>query len=232
MASNQLSDTTIQNIKDSADTLFGRVFEGYPCPLDMDQRRELSWCMYSPEELARIKSLWADCGKSIFNTYTSVQFEILGHPVRFYEILTDEDHSDQFFAIRNEGLQISETLIHERLGPLAGKALLAWVRGAVQISHEIHSANSCLGDILQMASTPGQLKRMLPDLLQYLNASERNILLSQTRGSSMPYEWAAYDRNKVNELAVTMAKCKLLPESTGERPISWESRSSNTWPIL
>lgn len=227
MASNQLPDGTKETISTIVDQLFGRVFEAYPCPLNMDQMRDLSWALHSDEHLERIKYLYADYGKTFFVTRFNVHLIVDGCAAQFQEILPKDDGSNQFFAVPDEFMRTNierPQLIH-RLGLSLTNELVLWLKNAKELARQFNESWGCLDELLRMASTPGQLRRMLPDLVEYLGTKERRMLMEQKRASSMPFDWAAFDRDKVTRLSDNMARCKLLPESAK----TWGNHSSYTW---
>jgi hypothetical protein len=65
-------------------------------------------------------------------------------------------------------------------------------------------------EILSMVKTAGQLARMVPDMIPYLSPQAQQEIAGQKRASQLPYEWAAYPRDKVDAAMVTLAKCHLV----------------------
>lgn len=102
-----------------------------------------------------------------------------------------------------------ETLI-ERLGAEPAQKLMEWVRACALMDEEIFNAQQVIEDLFGMIKTAGQLRRMVPDLFQYLPEDAREAFADQKRASSLPFEWAAYDRGKVDRMLGTFHKCHLL----------------------
>jgi hypothetical protein len=105
---------------------------------------------------------------------------------------------------------LTRETITERLGEPTAAALLEWVEACAIMDDEIFNAQYVIEEIFAMIKTAGQLKRMIPDLLQYLPEDARNALDEQKRTSQVPFEWAAYDRGKVERMLDTFHKCSLL----------------------
>lgn len=113
------------------------------------------------------------------------------------------------------------------LGPDLGGKFDSWVADVKQFHREAFSAYGTCKKIVRMASTPGQLRRMMPDLLDRLGARAQKLLKDQKRASSMPFEWAEFPREPVYAAEALIAKCHLLPEAPG---VHWVTRTHNrTW---
>ena len=102
-----------------------------------------------------------------------------------------------------------------------------WARPAGQLVMEMHEAWQTVQQLVNMASTAGQIKRMVPELLNYLPKDKAEELRAQKRSSSIPYEWSAYDRRRVQRMLFCAAKCYLLPKGDGnieDPPNVWVER--------
>lgn len=90
-------------------------------------------------------------------------------------------------------------------------AVLDWMRSAIADTIEAREARTVLvNDLLGMCKTAGQMKRMVPELLKYISPEKSAALHNQVRASSLPYDWAAYDRNAVDRAITYIAKCHML----------------------
>lgn len=90
-------------------------------------------------------------------------------------------------------------------------AVLDWMRSAITDTIEARNARTVLvDDLLNMCKTAGQMKRMVPELLKYIPPEKSAALHNQVRASTLPYEWAAYDRNAVDRAITYIAKCHML----------------------
>jgi hypothetical protein len=90
--------------------------------------------------------------------------------------------------------------------------LLQWMRQCHDIETEVRAAYSVLIEVVNMASTAGQLQRMVPDLMRYLPAQYSKQVSNQRRRSSLPALWYHVDRARVRAATNTIAKCYLLPK--------------------
>lgn len=105
---------------------------------------------------------------------------------------------------------IDQAECENRMGKAKWEEFWAWAQAADTMSREIANALDVSTELLDMVKTAGQIQRMVPDFLQYLNTDQRVALSSQKRASQLPYEWAAYDRAKVDAALVTLGKCQLV----------------------
>lgn len=93
------------------------------------------------------------------------------------------------------------------------KELVDWTVGYSALRDECRAAFDTAKEIVGMTKTAGQLKRMVPELMQYLSTAQRDAINAQKRASSLPYEWAAYPREKVWDMLTTISKCYLMPDT-------------------
>ncbi len=103
-----------------------------------------------------------------------------------------------------------------RMGQARFDEFLAWAIAADAMSREVATALSVVDEILGMVKTAGQLARMVPDMVNYLSTEMQQEVASQKRASQLPYEWAAYPRDKVDAAMTTLAKCHLIKGLVGE----------------
>lgn len=101
-------------------------------------------------------------------------------------------------------------LIEERFGPELAAQFFEWVEACASMDEEIFNAQQVIEDLFGMIKTAGQLRRMVPDLFQYLPEEARAAFEDQKRASTLPHEWAAYDRARVDRMLGTFHKCHLL----------------------
>jgi Zn-dependent M32 family carboxypeptidase len=100
--------------------------------------------------------------------------------------------------------------IEDHLGAEGTQAFIEWAVHTAQLRDEITEAVQVINDVFDMAKTAGQVKRMVPELLQYLPFKLRSAYEEQKRASSMPFEWAPYDKSKVERMITTVSKGHLL----------------------
>lgn len=98
----------------------------------------------------------------------------------------------------------------KRLGQAKFDALWSWALAADQMTREIANALDVSSELLDMVKTAGQLQRMVPDFMRYVTPAAQAALSSQKRASQLPFEWAAYPRDKVDQMLITLGKCDLV----------------------
>lgn len=87
---------------------------------------------------------------------------------------------------------------------------LVWCSAAAKCDERQTEARGVIDDIIKMLSTAGQLRRMVPELVQYLPESHRRAIADQLRASPFPVEWAAYPKDKVDRLLAALAEGHLF----------------------
>jgi len=100
--------------------------------------------------------------------------------------------------------------IIELMGAEKAAQFFEWVEACAIMDDEIFNAQETIEQIFAMVKTAGQLRRMVPDLFKYIPEDAQDAFAEQKRSSSLPYEWAAYDRDRVERMLGTFHKCSLL----------------------
>lgn len=112
------------------------------------------------------------------------------------------------------------------------QALVQWMRACETIRNQIGSAYEVLKRVLDMVTTVGQLKRMVPDLIRYLPTEAREALAEQKRRSSLPAAWASTDRAAVREAVDLIARCYLLPKPENNVSLNLNGFDDKSWAFL
>jgi len=102
--------------------------------------------------------------------------------------------------------------------------LVEWMKTVAQINAEFDTAYNVSSFVIENCNTAGQINRALPELAQYLTGDAREALRDQKRASNMPYEWAAYDKERVMRASLALTKASLFPSSGEYR---WQTVSTN-----
>lgn len=121
----------------------------------------------------------------------------------------------------------------KRVGQAKWDELVAWAKACDTMSHEIANSLEVCTEILDMVTTAGQLKRMVPDLLRFISPKVAAAVDDQKRASSVPPEWAAYDRAKVDAAMVTLSKCDLVKGIVTPDTAGWHyGQDGFSWALL
>lgn len=216
MASNQLGLRTKAHINQTISGLFGRALTFQPCPLDTDTKRVAFWESYLDPEVLKCRRYLIDGGYEeafgrVSNTRQGFRWE--GYSVALWS----PDTSMLNLPRRDLLADYNDSTIDIRTGCAAAEIdvqdFMHWIRTCVGLNEELNEATETLKNVVDFAKTPGQLRRMVPDLVQYLDRDTQDILSEQVRNSKVCFEWAAFDKDRVQRLLLAMAKCYLLPKS-------------------
>lgn len=123
-----------------------------------------------------------------------------------------------------------EPIPFERLGFYGEKAakFIEWMEQEDQFNRKWCETKVVTDKLLEIASTPAQLVRMLPDLLQMMPSEERSRVGSSWERARFPYEWASYDRIRVKHAANTIALCGLINKVEPEPYHKWNNSNVRT----
>jgi hypothetical protein len=107
-------------------------------------------------------------------------------------------------------------------------AMEEWLRTAGETKQRILRAKDTLDKVFDTANTPGQVFRMVPDLMKYLDPRHVQRAREQLRRSQLPYEWSLMDKSPVRDACDLLAMAHLLPPGA-----TTTNRLNNcTWPNL
>lgn len=227
MATNQLSDRDRGDIMLAVDRLFGRVIKHLPCPLHtMDERRDLHWCTLSEQQVQALVELH-DFQREIFYTRSGVKIAV--HNLDLHLTKVDSDDDGYFWgAPTNYEVPIPEATVMARIPK--SRALFEWLDLTSDLGRQIVVADATFYELMKMCKTLGQIRRVLPELVDFMPLNVKQTLAKQVRASSAPYEWSAFDRSRVEQLTDTMAKCLLMSENSSLT--KWSERNQHTWAII
>lgn len=121
-----------------------------------------------------------------------------------------------------EGMMASTADLHEHLGEENTELFLEWIVATSLLRNELKEAREAVTEIFEMAKTAGQIKRMVPDLLQYLPSNLQRAYQNQVRASSLPFEWAPYPKDKVERMMITIGKGHLMAGLAKETQMNWK----------
>lgn len=226
----QMSKKLVEELKLDISKLLGRGRKAFPCPLGPYDLANLWHNMLPPDTVAAY-TLLKDrelntnslCAPSIkFRTELdsgSYELQFVNHGDDIFLCLPKEvsPHRGRHF------MQVAFPRNAE-----VYNAFVQWMENMAVIERDFPPALDTLNEILKFIGgteeagsrgrttwigkgTVGQLVRAIPDLHKYLPRDRQELLSQQSRSSNMPYEWAAFDRDRIEHLQVVMAKASLLP---------------------
>lgn len=233
MATNQLNKDDRVRIEKDIDKLVGRGLAFFKWPLtDADDQTKLISARLQPDVLAAVKVLQADGYYMRTTLLTKLPYVPVGGNERVVISLTLDDNrswiSHPAWGVDSRNLKMAPFTHAEMLklfGVTMADKIDSWVTSVTQFHHEADLAVTVVNQILGMARTPGQLRRMIPELIGFCTVATQKAMVDQKRASSMPFEWAAYPRTPIYNSVNFLAKCYLLPSSDTK----WSDRSTGTW---
>lgn len=107
-------------------------------------------------------------------------------------------------------LMFSPDELAAHFGESKADELLKWMVLCADIREDLIRAKQTITDVFYMAKTAGQIKRMVPELLQYLDAEQQKAFEEQKRSSTVPLEWAPYPKKNIEDMLVQISKGHLL----------------------
>lgn len=116
----------------------------------------------------------------------------------------------QIPGVRIEAMPMNLEYLNKQFGESDAAAIVDWLVQTAEMRTELQNAQAVINDVVTMAKTAGQIKRMVPELLQYLPTKLRVAYEDQKRASSMPFEWAPYPKDRVERMILTVSKGHLL----------------------
>jgi len=216
-----------ESIVGHVQVLLGRGKAAFPCPLDLSDQR-LFWHKTFDPDIVQAYHKLHDQG-----------FDMRG--LTFYQACFDAWLDRTKFQVKfvydGEGLQRTRAFLSRDIDPELGsdevrRALpndvryddfVQWCRNCAVVQRDFSIAAGAISDVLNFCTTVGQLKRAVPDLVDYMPVNIQEELSEQTRASNMPHKWAGYDRDRIEILQTSMAKAHLM------KPIPHTSGVGRRW---
>lgn len=231
MATTAMTKILVKELKKDISTLLGRGRKAFPCPFDLPELQTLWHNMLPPDTVAAYKLL-KDREFDISSLCTwNVKFTVELDNKRYELQLVDRTRSLDGFLdapyneknpdvagslVNNIHLRGARQMAHALPDIARYPAFITWIENMAIIERDFAPALGTLNTILDWCNTIGQLVRAVPDLYKYLPLDRQKLLKQQGRSSNMPYEWASFDRTRVDNLQFSMAKASLLPEQKAE----------------
>jgi hypothetical protein len=148
----------------------------------------------------------------------------------YREVKLDGDDSNTFHT-KASCLEIDAQDMSNVLGADLTDEVISWMKQTAAMRSELIIANKALEEIFGMAATAGQIKRMVPDLLQYLPTAQRIAFEEQKRASTVPFEWAPFPKSNVDVMLTQINKGHLLQNmrKPGRQQYSVKTIDHCTW---
>lgn len=213
------------------------------CPLT-DEEQVALWDKLIPEDVVNAVNVLDAHG--YHNEYhlrdRAVEFHLQTDETSFFKVRMYDHTQRRFLQVgQKDALNAVRLVIpdgrmniqHPRLfttGPGLGAmigfdratAFMDWAVTCDLMKRDIESAIETVRELFEMIKTAGQLKRMVPDLFRYIPDAQRAAFDDQKRASTLPFEWAGYDRARVERMLGTLLKCQLLTGSAKPRMAATE----------
>jgi hypothetical protein len=215
-----------ESMKKDINKLLGRIITAHASPLSPSQTSDF-WNHSLPREYYEAYLLLEKQGFNINSlTHYSQAMWIRVEGDRFIKYMSITNFDQQMMIVPDsmrQRLRMDDKReryapspdILEKACPIPYSEFLEWAVNSAKIVEQHNTALDTANQLIDMCSTVGQLRRMVPDLADYLPRDKQDILRNQSRASSLPHDWAAFDRACVDIMLTAMARNHLLPD--GER---------------
>ena len=186
------------------------------CPLSADEMLAV-WNAEFPKDVAEALELARRLKYARTNAWrtTIAEFNVPELALHARLVLPAEYHSafNEWMPSAGSERVIPLRVFESALGEARAAEFKEWAQAAAlcQVKHD--RARATIGDLTRMTSTYGQLRRMVPDLVNYLGPQARLLLDSQERKSPFPPEWAASPKDNIEHLLLALAEWHLLSGS-------------------
>jgi hypothetical protein len=224
--SKPLTEKLSKEILSEVSFLLGRGKQTIICPLDQKEIDNAWKATFEPQLLAAFKTLktagYRTHSHKVGETTVVMLMDGAHYHVRFRQDLYDRPHKDRDAPDHFEK--------RWPLGADRWKEFVEWVSYASTIDGEFRNALWVVTKLLEMCKTVGQLTRALPELATFMPREIQETLREQRRASTMPYDWAAFPRDRVDLAQQALAKAYLLPDQArarrlwGDLNVTWASK--------
>lgn len=218
MATTALGKKLSESILKDVSILLGRGKKAFQCPLTPRELVDMWEGMIRPDIVTAYKLLVReDIDGAQYLTSGHKQFDTFSRSGTRYTIKMRHTQSGQppfldvpLTANQNVSLR-SYDQVKDAVPASKHSDFLEWVHNCATVQRDFEPALGTLEAVLGFCGTIGQLTRAVPDLHKYLDEDRQDLLAKQSRPSNMPYEWSAFDRRRVEQLQLVMAKANIMP---------------------
>jgi len=211
-----------QEIRDETSFLVGRAKKALVCPLSPEELERAWAATFEPRTLAALKHLEHDCGYYMKHHITSSVIITIPLEGERYEVRLRQD----LYKAPDNAKDFMECW---PLGDDKKKEFCEWVQHAGRIDSEFRNALYVVDALVGFCGTAGQLVRAMPELATFMPLTIGDMLRQQKRASGMPYEWAAFPKERVQQASLALAKAYMMPEP---RPRRTYDGYDVTWAII
>lgn len=199
-------------------------------PISPDEKKALWHWTIAPELLAAIE-LIGQSGYGVYNAHSNTAVFAVpewGLGIRwaggpFLRAPKTGPHKIDHPKFGNVNIrEMSEAVIADVLGRPQADRLLEWAKVAIDVSDQCIEAKTTLNKLFTLTKTPGQLKRMVPSLAQYLPEATQALLADQERSSPYPDGWAEFNKSAVDRMLVVVARGHLVKDTASTQFIAGE----------
>lgn len=233
MATNQMSQDQKDSIKKEVDNLLARGYAFYKFPLRTREERLKVLLSRVDPRLVEAHALLKDNGYSMQQiSGVSISYIPAGGMKEQINILHSDADPPEYFpahpAYRDYAKKpFTEEEVAKVLSPERAHDISMWATDARRYWKEAIAAQKAVAGVLKITNTGGQLRRMFPELIDWLSPNLKKKVSEQKRASSLPYEWAGMARPPVYAASALLSKCYLLPPASASD--TSEYPSGYTW---
>ena len=221
--SKSITQAMSKEIKLQVQWLLGRGKLMFQCPLTEDEIREAWRATFPQETLAAMSRLKNDGYRTDVFMTSAVDTHVVLDGDRVYQVHFEQKLRDRpGYRTRDGRNHFQESW---PLGTDKWNKFAQWVGHVGQLDYEFNTCSLVIHNLFEMCGTTGQLVRALPELASVMPDKIKDELRAAKRASGMPYDWAAYDKTRVEVAQNALVKAFLLP-SNGHR--EWDAYAL-TW---
>ncbi len=216
-----------EQIKNDLNTLLGRGRTVYPCPLGQGEQRKF-WHNTFPADTIHALNTLEQQGYATYSMTCRYVGVITTINCKQYDIkfTTPSDAHTWLLTDPNiKGRLHHRTDLSIAYPGTHWSEFVAWVEGCAQIERDFSNAWAAFDKILAFCGTVGQLVQAIPELRTHLPGKSQAALAEQQRKSNMPFEWAVFPRDKIENLQLSICKAFLFPRTDSG---SW-TNFAGTW---
>ncbi len=211
-----------QEINSETNYLLGRAKKALVCPLSNGELQEAWEATFEPQTLVALKHLSNDCGYDVYFHITSTAGVTIPLEGERYEVILQQN-------LYREPDNAKDFMSCWPLSDDKKKEFCEWVQHTGRIDSEFRNALYVVDALVGFCGTAGQLVRAMPELATFMPLTIGDMLRQQKRASGMPYEWAAFPKERVQQASLALAKAYMMPEP---RPRRTYDGYDVTWAII
>lgn len=211
-----------QQMENKVDRLLARPLKAFPCPIPIEKLAAI-WNAAQPQHLVQAVEVLT---RDLHTRRNTDDYHARQVAMEFSDfILTASCRKPEevgqyiaavdclFIVVSGSHAHVSPSLDFSRDLTLEENAAFhEWVNTCLYVNKAVAETRDTFSKVISICSTVGQLNRLVPECLIFVDVTKLALLAAQAKRSPMPSGYFDLDLGAVNRMNDMLTKCRLMPE--------------------